>query len=798
MTKIHKLKVSRFRGARFELPLDFSKKTKSVAIFGENASGKSTITDALEWFIHDRVDHLWREDCKQDSLRNVLADDEPSSVELVFDGTDRNGTKALSATLKTSTTYANDNVGQLIADLKSDNIILRHADIVNFLDKTKGGKREAIADIIGYSEITKFRNVLLQTKNQLEKESEYTTAKQQIQRLQSGMIEETGQVVPNRNEFYGIAEKVMEPFELKTKVADEESYAEALEELRGQGSSEEKIRLAERLAQLEKACSELVGDIDQVSQDAKAFTEKYNAIAKENENVNKLRLSDFLSRGKAVLDDKVFTDPQCPFCLSPYELSQLQEEVSKRLEALEALQQQLDEAGLLKDALAETVTTAGLKTKTITETYSDLEDFSSLIESAKTARLKLRTFLADLKSAFDEKRIFATPANFDSDLKALRTEAEKAVKHANEAAKKLQLTELEKKVAATLTKLKTVSDQVNDFETYQKIKDAYEGQIITLSSILEAFIKVQNGALQAVLDTISADVGKFYAALHPKEAVDKVRLSMVGDEGVEFQYSFHGTPTQPPRKYLSESHLNSLGVVLFLANARIFNKHAKFLVLDDIVTSFDTSHRRRLLRLLRDEFADWQIIILTHENIWFDIIKKEMGQHGWIFHEVRSDDANGILLENSPATLKEIIEQKKGKEDVTNDLRKLLELVLKNICQALEVKVAFRFNDINEKRMSDELISALRSTLKDKSPDLLDTQIFSDLAGSALIANLVSHDNADKIVGEDIDVLLEDIEKLVALFVCEHCGRHIRADVKVPGEKAISCKCGKSQIPWKT
>jgi hypothetical protein len=80
----------------------------------------------------------------------------------------------------------------------------------------------------------------------------------------------------------------------------------------------------------------------------------------------------------------------------------------------------------------------------------------------------------------------------------------------------------------------------------------------------------------------------------------------------------------------------------------------------------------------------------------------------------------------------------------------------------------------------------------------MSNQIFSDLAGSALIANLVSHDNADKIVGEDIDVLLEDIEKLVALFVCEYCGRHVRADVKVPGEKTIACKCGKSRLPWKT
>ena len=165
MTKVCKIKVSRFRGARFDLPLDFSKKSKSVAIFGENASGKSTITDALEWFIHDRVDHLWREGCKQESLRNVLADDKPSTVELVFDGPDRDGTKALSNTLKTSAIYANDKAEQLVADLKDNNIFLRHADIVNFLDKTKGGKREAIADIIGYSEITKFRNVLLQAKN---------------------------------------------------------------------------------------------------------------------------------------------------------------------------------------------------------------------------------------------------------------------------------------------------------------------------------------------------------------------------------------------------------------------------------------------------------------------------------------------------------------------------------------------------------------------------------------------------------------------------------------------------------
>ena len=36
-----------------------------------------------------------------------------------------------------------------------------------------------------------------------------------------------------------------------------------------------------------------------------------------------------------------------------------------------------------------------------------------------------------------------------------------------------------------------------------------------------------------------------------------------------------------------ESHFNSLGIAAFLAPTKLFNKVTNFLVLDDIVTSFD-------------------------------------------------------------------------------------------------------------------------------------------------------------------------------------------------------------------
>jgi len=39
-----------------------------------------------------------------------------------------------------------------------------------------------------------------------------------------------------------------------------------------------------------------------------------------------------------------------------------------------------------------------------------------------------------------------------------------------------------------------------------------------------------------------------------------------------------------------------------------------------------------------------------------------------------------------------------------NPMRKYLEHTLKDVCANLEVKVDFRFNEINEKRMPDELL----------------------------------------------------------------------------------------------
>jgi DNA-directed RNA polymerase subunit RPC12/RpoP len=112
--------------------------------------------------------------------------------------------------------------------------------------------------------------------------------------------------------------------------------------------------------------------------------------------------------------------------------------------------------------------------------------------------------------------------------------------------------------------------------------------------------------------------------------------------------------------------------------------------------------------------------------------------------------------------------------------------------------VAFRFNEQNERRMGGEFLRELRATVKRNCGSLDRHPSFANLEGSNLIATIGSHDNPQETITEgDIDVALNDINELTALFTCEDCGRCVEASQKVAGKDEISCKCGQKVLDWR-
>lgn len=801
MIRLRKLTMGGFRGARFSVSLDFTAHHRSMAIFGENASGKSTLTDAVEWFLRDRVDHLWREDCKEASLRNVkIGPSDDATVSVEFNEKPLSASKALTSAFDTKTTNKSAELKDYLEQAGAERHLLRHADLTSFISKTKKEKRDQIADIIGYHAVLDFRNVIQFTLNALQRDTRYTTAKELVQTRQARLLELAGTTIATKSDLYTKGNELVQPHHLSVSINDDGSFDAAVEQLKSKIGDRQKAEKQLKLRALKTACDDLTNAIATAHTAAETFLPTYKKLVENKDKIKQLNLEDFLRKGQHILDGAPPDEGACPFCGAPIDVEYLKTGVEGRLRELEANRREYEETRKAQSqyttALNEVVRRCGV----VTEKSKDLhvpEAFSTGVVGYQQTTAQLASTVAQRFEAYENIDIGGQRQQHErAVLEWLRVQAEKAAANAQA----LEMSGEERALLDTIEPLNQVRELFTEFARNQAIKQAYEAQITTMDAIFKAFIAEQNEALQDALDLMSANTSRYYNLLHPEEDVDDVRLRIVGEEGVEFEYAFHGKKTYPPMKYLSESHLNSLGIALFLASVKLFNRRSQYFVLDDVVTSFDTAHRRRLIRLLKEEFKEWQVIVLTHESFWFDLLKHELASDGWLFMEAEWDPENGLRLKESAKDLRELIKWKRSQHlDVTNDVRRLMEKNLKEVCHALKVKVDFRYNDTNEKRMNGELLAALRGTINKKSASLKNHPIFAKLDGSNAVGTAGSHDNPERISHGDIAVALQDIDELEQLFRCEVevCSKLVSIERPVPGDKRIACVCGKKTIDWK-
>ena len=75
MTPINEIIISGFRGILTPLRLSFvkGKTPRSMVIYGRNGTGKSSITDAWEWFHTEKIIHLAREGAGPSSYPHINA-----------------------------------------------------------------------------------------------------------------------------------------------------------------------------------------------------------------------------------------------------------------------------------------------------------------------------------------------------------------------------------------------------------------------------------------------------------------------------------------------------------------------------------------------------------------------------------------------------------------------------------------------------------------------------------------------------------------------------------------------------
>jgi hypothetical protein len=170
---------------------------------------------------------------------------------------------------------------------------------------------------------------------------------------------------------------------------------------------------------------------------------------------------------------------------------------------------------------------------------------------------------------------------------------------------------------------------------------------------VEAACAEFNAALDAAVTVLTPKVNELLVDLGHSELVIKqfsresvryVNATLKRDRvfaGQELlpvlEFRKHEPPA--PQLFLNEARLSALALAIYFAGRLCCIPSApspalKLLVLDDVLVGLDYANRRPLLTMLEKHFSDWQVVLLTHDRHWFEIIRAAIPAEKWTCHEL--------------------------------------------------------------------------------------------------------------------------------------------------------------------
>jgi len=769
-----------------------------MVIFGENGYGKSSYVDAIECFFRNRVDHLERENVGRAAYRHRAL---PAKVvaKVAIDFSESSYSSILAVDSKRRLQHSNTSEEfSLHLDLsRSEKLILRHRELSDFVDKTKREKLQDIAPLLGLQAVDEIRNELRPVPRELS--SDLTKVQAAIDERNASLSGLVGKEKATTLDLKAFAIQEVSKLGIVAAVNDLASLKTVLEKIVSPVVTESRQQELNDLQQASRMAN-LIAKLQDPDSTLSNFQTDFNKLSHDIEALHALALRDLHKAGLTVISGKVWTEGVCPLCLSPIEsLDVLARDLVARLEKAAGIEERKDAldntrkaASIYVDRLRDTCSTA----KPPLSGRPDCTTLAAVLDQLHAICGKIEE---DLKT---ELRVDVTvDLNLDQ-LNSLITVARKqAVTVLTGIQQKidiLQPSAEEKEKMNVFANLKTLAADWGRLESLQIEHGVVDGQLKSMNNVLERFEQLERQLMAEVLSRISKKVTGFYKTLHPREDYDDIELEFLPDDrGVEFSLIAYGERVSPPRLILSESHLNSLGICLFLATALEYNRRNRFLVLDDIVNSFDAGHRAYLADLLVKEFSDIQLIVFTHDPIWFDLLRNLAPHNQWEFRRIVGwSYEQGVLLELSPQDERNRIDGflKSGEiQAAGNLLRSHLERRLKFLCEETGVRVRFRSGYANDRRTAGELLQDLRNHLNQRQYARCDDPCLGSLAACNFVTTLASHDQRFEIAtlnSNDIRFARDKVGALETVFECDKCGKHVwYAKIDSLNYK-MQCQCG--------
>jgi|GEM_PF-1605492 len=753
------IKFEHFRG----LPAnEFELRGRNLVILGTNGKGKSAVVDGIEFIFSGQVARFTGAGTgsisHNEAVKNVKTGGDPKVVLALSNAHGARGevSRALSSE---SIEVTGPGAFRAYFDQHPsvDGFVLRRSKILDFVCDQDADRYQKFVQLLGITKVDSLQRAFVEAERQAKATNERatTTLQTKLAVFNDPVTDFTPQSLAD---VFAHVSVIVESFEFEKleKWEDLEQRLPLLTAKRPNANRDKVDALTRALVSIE---TPLAARPDADVEQANELRGKITELAGSSSDSPRAKLID---RGKAYLSARP-DETHCPLC---------EQEFDKPLEDL------LARLKSRSDALIELRAATSSRHAAIARIKRYADDLSAQLEKdlehSKLLGNEDKKRLRDARAAalrFSRLIARAIGGSFTGDISLpdrllpvveTRSSLVESLKAQKTALTPPDTTKLE----ATITLVERGIASWKDIsETEQTVGNSSE--ILRRTTIAkDSFSSAREAAIQAVFTHISGTVIDYYKRLHdfgegPESsectALELKPTSRAAAGGLRLAIQFLGlADSKDPRAFLSEGHLDSLGLCLFLAAVRIFNPPGSLLVLDDVLTSIDKEHRRRVGVLLYSEFQDHQIILTTHDEHWNDLLSTSARAWGlqdrWRYIKLEgwNVETGPVLsvVESSWTFIDENLTEPNYR-NLGGPFRLVIEDFMKRCAAEIELKVKFKTD--GKYTAGDFVTVGIQDKIRDKLIRLdgeNETVIRSDVGnvfGQGDLINILSHDNPGRL-----------------------------------------------------
>lgn len=808
MIKIENIHIQKFRGI---IDLEVAFKGQNFTVCGPNGTGKSGIVDAIEFVLSGDISRLSGAGRGGVSVKthapHVDYRDNPEVAVVSLQGTIVNTGEAFEisrnvANINTPTIApASPTVIQTIEQLSvRKNISLSRRELIQYVISTPTNRASQVNALLQLEQLSNLRKTFQKISNA--EESLRKTLVGQRKTAADNLINALN--IPNfsadavlkaaneRRKILGLPEIA--------KLAADTSLIDGLATV-----SSKEVQKAFNKKAAENDAQALQGWIEKVgSKEAQELLESSSGAVSELSK-NKMAWKG-ISR-QSLLNEalKHLDEPQCPVCETPWDLADLTALIQKNLKALDAVvSEKADILGNLAPVLSDLKSTIGAL-RTVAP-HGDKTEPRHDTEALKKAADTLEQQVQAIEDFRSEESLLTALGEIAESLGALENST--------------------KELQAWVQGLEEVPDplQARDFlivanerlETWRdKSRELMKciARAAASKTVFDTYSQTYEDRLNKIYLDVQDEFAAFYKSVNAEDESGFTAILEASKSGLDLNVDFYGKGKFPPSAYHSEGHQDGMGLCLYLALMRhLYADEFQICVLDDVLMSVDSSHRRDVCDLIKAEFPDTQFIFTTHDEVWL----KNMQSTGIItpksFVRFRRWDVDTGPQEWEGRDIWKEIDEKLSSNEISSAahlLRRYLEYLFGEICGNLEASVIYRGD--NQHTLGELLpqgCSRFKKTLKEAkgaATHWKDTervteieaheQAFSDAYATAQVEqwaiNPAVHYNAwENMQRADFEPVVAAFKALCDFFSCPKCSSLLTLSKVGHKKDALKCPCG--------